>query len=298
MTGRIIKALDTGGLLDEAFDLYKKNFLLFAGIALLVNLPVSILQRVVDESVASVLQYILAIPVSYIVIAATTQAVSETYLGRRATILASYRAVMRRAFAFTATMLLASVIIGVGYLLLIIPGIIFSCWYAFLSEVFVLEGKAWSDARNRSKQLAEGQWGRIIGLSILCGLIVAVVSLVITWPVGYLLGMGANPLEWQEQGGVLFGLAEGIANSLGSPIQVIVFVLLYYDIRVRKEGFDIQMLARSLGVEWADGEIPTAVPSSPEPLMGVSSGTEEVLIRSGLLDEPGAPDRQTDSKEK
>ena len=34
-----------------------------------------------------------------------------------------------------------------------------------------------------------------------------------------------------------------------APIGTIAMILFYYDIRIRKEGFDLQMLASSLGVE-------------------------------------------------
>ena len=38
-----------------------------------------------------------------------------------------------------------------------------------------------------------------------------------------------------------------LARILSAPIGAAAYVLLYYDLRIRKEGFDLQMLAQSVG---------------------------------------------------
>ena len=243
MAQRVLRPLDLVGLLDEMFDLYRKNFLLFAGIAGVVYLPVYV---IIYSSLAGVyaggIAGVLMIPLSFTATAAATWAVSQTYIGKPTTILGAYQAIIRRILPFAGTMIVASLIISAGFLLLVIPGIIFSFWYAFISEVFIIEGKASSEARRRSRQLAAGQWGRIFSLGLIAGLLTVIVNAILTSPVQALTIAGQG-----EPTGALYGLASGLASTLTMPIQIIAFVLLYYDVRVRKEGFDIEMLAQSMG---------------------------------------------------
>jgi hypothetical protein len=42
------------------------------------------------------------------------------------------------------------------------------------------------------------------------------------------------------------GFFQGAATSLALPIPRVAWIVLYYDIRIRKEGFDLEMLAREL----------------------------------------------------
>ena len=172
-----------------------------------------------------------------IVMAATTQAVSERYLGQEATILGSYRAVTRRLFSFLITMFVANLMVGIGLALLIIPGVIIYCWYAFIPIVFMLEGKSWTAARNRSKILSVNEYWRIILLWFVGFAITRIVAF------GF---EGLWVMIFKEANGPLIGITLGIVAALTTPIQVILLVLLYYDIRIKKEGFDIEILTAEL----------------------------------------------------
>ncbi|MHB0913118.1 MAG: hypothetical protein ACYC2Y_06695 [Armatimonadota bacterium] len=260
---RILRPMDYGGILDEMFALYKKNFLLFMGIVGLGVIPMQLIGQMAQRHYWLFIPYVLLlVPLNYLMTAAGTWAVSQKYLGREATIAGAYDAVRRRAWAFIGTMFVTSLIIGCGTLLCIVPGIIFGFWYAFVSQVFVLEGKDWGDARARSRELAEGQWGRIFVLGLLASLIVGVITYILVIPFQFLLMGGLQPTALPGTPQLFgMGLASGIGSALAMPIQVITFVLLYYDIRIRKEGFDIEMLAESLGEvppapETASGEAP------------------------------------------
>lgn len=263
MAQRILRPMGYVDLLDETFDLYRRNFLLFFGIAAVVLIPMSLVTYALGEF-AAVVSVILLIPLHYVVIAAATWAVSQCYLGKKATIASSYQAIARRAISFLLTMLLASIMIGFGFLLLIIPGVIFCFWYAFISEVFIVEGKSYSGARNRSKELAAGHWGRIFVVGCITILITTIVQYVFTLPLAFVLGFGiGGDLGIGGMTGALYGLVEGLASALSTPILVIAFVLLYYDIRVRKEGFDLQLLAENLG---ETPESPVALQEEVRPL--------------------------------
>lgn len=252
MAQRILRPLNYGDLLDEVFDLYRRHFLVFAGIAGLLHIPlqlaVSLAQSSFTAQVLMVLAVLVTIPVQFVVLAATTQAVSQAYLGNPITILGAYQAIRGRTMAFVGTMVVVTLIIVAGFLACLIPGVYFAFWYVFVSEVFIIEGLAGGAARKRSRELFRGNENRVVILGILTLLLSWVAQWALVFPVAFLTG---------QSEGLLIGLLQGVAQTLASPIQVIAFVLLYYDIRVRKEGFDLELLAQSLGQSPAPAAPPT-----------------------------------------
>jgi hypothetical protein len=46
-----------------------------------------------------------------------------------------------------------------------------------------------------------------------------------------------------------------IPQILATPIGASAFILLYYDLRIRKEGFDLEMLARSMSSDTETGGV-------------------------------------------
>jgi hypothetical protein len=47
------------------------------------------------------------------------------------------------------------------------------------------------------------------------------------------------------------------------PITLAGQVVIYYDLRVRQEGFDLEMMAANLGLKAAGGKLPPAPPAAP-----------------------------------
>lgn len=261
MAQRILRAMEYGDILDEMFDLYKNHFLLFVGIAAVVHLPISLIGGLLTDSTLRSVFGILTLPLYFVVTAASTLAVSQAYLGHTTTIAESYKTVGGKIIGLIAAMILASLVVFGGFLLLIVPGIIFMFWYTFISQVVVIEGESGWEACKRSRELAGGQWLRIFVLGLLTSLIVWIGSAILVGPITFLAAMGkssgaspAGPLA------VILGVVQGISQSLLTPIQTIAFVLLYYDIRVRKEGFDLELLAANIsGVETPPPPEPPAV---------------------------------------
>jgi hypothetical protein len=63
-----------------------------------------------------------------------------------------------------------------GFILFIIPGIIFSIWFCMSTYVFVAEGVVGTKALSQSKQLVSGNWWGVLGRFFVAGLIMMVVS--------------------------------------------------------------------------------------------------------------------------
>jgi hypothetical protein len=146
----------------------------------------------------------------------------------------------------------------VGLVFCCIPGIILAILLALVPVVLVIEDSRYFDAMKRSWALAKGDWVRVLVVLIVTAVLAFVLQMILTAPFQLLAmfkesGPGnVGPLT------VLHGIMSGVAQTLVLPITTIALVLLYYDIRVRQEGFDIQMLARDMG------EAPPPAPSQPE----------------------------------
>jgi len=124
--------------------------------------------------------------VAYFVSAATISGVTAVIVAQLSA--APLRPVkLRNAFAvlrkrwrpFFKTALLVTLRILVGYILLIIPGIVITIRYALYAPVVLIEGLQTKAARMRARQLASRSWRTIIIVALLQMLIPTIVSIII-----------------------------------------------------------------------------------------------------------------------
>jgi ABC-type Fe3+ transport system permease subunit len=76
--------------------------------------------------------------------------------------------------------ILAALIVAGGFLLLIVPGIIFGIWYTFIVPVVLFEKKTGMDALKQSREYARGRWWAIFGRFILLCLVMLVAVIVVS----------------------------------------------------------------------------------------------------------------------
>ena len=149
-------------------------------------------------------------------------------------------AALLRLSGLIGTQILAGIIVVLGLVLLIVPGIIFSLWFYVLVPVVVLEGVAGTTALGRSRELMRGNLGKAFLVGLLVGLVAAILGAIIGAGIGLVMGLfGASHQIIQV-------FAQSVSGTLLLPIQIAPFTLLYYDLRIRKEAFDLQMLSSAL----------------------------------------------------
>ncbi len=242
-------------IVDQTFRLYRSNFWLFLGIAAVVNIPLSVLTAI---PILQLLAVLLAPAANLLVSAALTKGISDTYLGDRTTIGSCYGYIGRRFLPLVGTIIVMYLFVLSGILVFLVGMIIFAFWVVFVTQVFVIEDKRYFSAIWRSRFLVgKGVWAEVIVLLIIVGFLV----LVIQGAVGLVLGAPMFFVTQEPEAGVAFFhfVLNGIVQSLVGPIALAAFVLLYYDSRIRKEGFDLEILAREIGKELP----PPAEPAGP-----------------------------------
>jgi hypothetical protein len=243
-----LRPLTVGEVLDVSFGLYRLLFaplVVIAAVTQLIPVLLSVYMAAAggaEEHVPLALAtYCLAIFLSAFGVAASTFVVSDTYLGRET----SASDALSRAGALigrlVAISILAWLLVMVGMILLIIPGIILAAGLALSAVVAVVEGPpSATAAMGRSWQLTKSYRGKV--------LLTVIVSILLLMVPGIAVGV-ATALFTMLVGGA----GRLIAVILQSGLQVcvypfvyVVLTVLYYDIRVRKEGFDLELLASAL----------------------------------------------------
>ncbi len=250
-----LRPLSLGELLDKTFTLYRGNFALFLGIAAVpgvfifgMNLLPQVMMAGGPHSLALASFVLIFLYVGYVVawavsIGASTIAVSELYLGRSITIGEALGRTSGRIGRIVLIQIAYGLGVGIGLILLVIPGILVAVMYALSIPSAMLENLKASPAMERSKTLAKGAWGRIFMILVLAAILSYVGALLLQWP----LVLAGAATQSQVVLGVMAGLGAFLGTTVFAPIGYIALALQYYDSRVRKEAFDLQHMMQALG---------------------------------------------------
>ena len=228
-------------------------------------------------------------------VAATMFGVASVYLGQQSTIRDAYRKIGRKfgatlglfillgliAFAVLVVVeigamiaavaagavlsFISPVLAGIIAVVVIVGAVVLALWllmrFSLSLPVVLLEDRGVIDSMARSGVLTEGHRGRIfLGLLVMFAIsfgISAAVTAPSTVPLVFMTMKGTFVPTWLV---VVQSLSAGIAGTVTGPLLSIAIALLYYDVRIRKEAFDLEaMLA-------ASPEPPQPPPSIPPPM--------------------------------
>ena len=211
---------------------------------------------------------------------ATTYAISEIHLGRPAGIRSAYRAMRGRIgrlfnvmgsvgirvlggfilLSFAAGLLGAALRVATGSRtivgLLVLSGLLVAAClavllmlrYAVAVPALLLENLGARQAMSRSVQLTKGYRSRIFMIGVLMVLVSAAAAFILRAPFSIAVVVEAarnhRATPWLAY---TADLAAGVSGALSGPLLMIGLALAYYDVRVRKEGLDLQLMMASLG---------------------------------------------------
>jgi hypothetical protein len=147
------------------------------------------------------------------------------------------------------TALLVAIAKGIAFVCCVLPVIIPVFVFAFVSQVVVLERKMYFDAMKRSWEILFSDLGRIALNIFLAGLIYYIALLVLQMPVSIMtqIAMLHSDMAALHTAMIASMVLSSLLQCFATPVLTIMFVMIYYDARVRSEGFDLQLLAASLG---------------------------------------------------
>jgi hypothetical protein len=293
-----LRPLGVGEILDVGIKIYLRNWLTLFKIVVFVVLPAQILVNIVEISalpkgvsvssgnpfapsfsgtptplsgsdaatfgVGLLVAGLINFLAGRLAQAGWFRAIADAYLGEEVAWRSSLRFALRRLPALVGLSILTGILVGLGLVLLVIPGIYLYVAFAVAVPVLLVEGAGPSRALGRSRELVRGRWWGTLGVAVVGYLLVSIVSFALT---GIVVGIAfANPARNTVTGFVLNTLASTVGSMIGTPAAAAFITVLYIDLRVRKEGFDLLLLARRLGVERPAGqEPPSFLPDPPPP---------------------------------
>ena len=258
-----------GTLLNETFSIFGKHLWSFVGLVAITQVPLSLLSMFLLQlfdgegngglgSLAAV--FVLGVLGNMLTYAAVVYAVSQQYLTRGIMIRTCYYRVWWKiislvmiAVAFSATMLtvyvLPSLVDGYWSLLfaamLTVPALALTIYWAMAVQAVIIEGYKAIEALKRSLNLVRGSWWRIFGITIVLSLVVVGLGILVKLPFGLAIA-AFGAAEGSLPSNIWVMLSDMIIMIAVLPVLFIAGTLLYYDVRVRKEKYDLATLSREL----------------------------------------------------
>ncbi len=273
MTTVDLRPLSLGEVLDRTFSLYRQHFVLFVALAGIPRLPVTLLSLVQLWLPSAVnMSSILTMVVFYIALfvaaiagyllaqGGTVLAVSELYLGRPADVATTLRRVVDDMFSLLGVVILSGLAIGAATILLIIPGIYVACRLLACVPVAVIEKKGPGESLSRSFNLTQGFAGRAFVVMLFYFAVAIGLSTLVVLPITLIIAANANNPDVVRSWASVQTVLSAIAEALLTPIVLIATSIFYYDLRVRKEAFDLQVMMDPEGANIPRAQLRSVVP--------------------------------------
>ncbi len=217
--------LDTARVFERIFEIYRDQFTLLIPAALVVFVPVAIVNGIVyagDVSLAGVLLIlVLGTIASYWFQGMVVEAARDILDGRR-----DYQVstLLRSAAPVIVPLFLAGVLAGlaflIGFLLFVIPGLIVLTFFAVVAPVIVIERPGVIDAFRRSIELVRGTALQVFG--------VIVVLFLLQFIVGAVIQAIANDVADSFVG---YALADLIVRLLVAPLSALAAAVMYFELK-------------------------------------------------------------------
>lgn len=195
------------------------------------------------QMAALLLTIVIGLATSWLATAACTEIVSATYLGGTSSWRDSLGVAWSRLGALVGANLTIFVVAGLALLACIAPGVWLFVMWAVAVPAIIIERIGGLQGMRRSFHLVKGRWWTIFAIVALGQIIAGVVQSVVVLPLLPVLLIGDVGIV-----GPLVAVAIGnvVGVVLTYPFLAALTVIIYYDLRIRKEGFDVALMLRDL----------------------------------------------------
>ncbi|MGI8985081.1 MAG: hypothetical protein ACR2HM_11230 [Acidimicrobiales bacterium] len=268
-----LRPLGIGEILDVAIKIYRARFPVLVKTVAIVLAPVFVLSALIRISLPAgdnflvetqpgatpdfdldalwpflagglviIVLYFLA---SQLATGACFKAVSGAYLDEDPDVGTSLRFARSKFWSLIWLAILTAVCLVPAFVAGVLPAVYLWVAWAVAAPVLLLEDLRGWGAMKRSRQLVKSRFWPTFAVLILVAILSFIVQAVFS---GILLGVvGVSGNE------VAVAIAEAIAQTasgvLTTPLSAAVLTVLYFDLRVRKEGFDLELLSHRMGTD-------------------------------------------------
>ena len=281
-----LRPLSVGEMLDAGFRLFRARFWTLIVCVLVPVVPLTIVATGVQASVdpnafdldntetvdsgtalaGTLVAALIQFAAAALAIAACFKAISAAYLGDHAAVSESLRYALGRLAPLIAAYFIVVVLVVLGILALIVPGVWIAVKLSMTFPAVVSERKGPFASIGRSWSLTSGNWWRVFGTLLVVFLITFVLQIVLAGVVGGLLAVSDDVSELTAA--IVLTVVNLLTLAITYPLWASVTSVVYYDLRVRNEGFDLHLLAQGMGAEAARFESAPERPVVPPPESG------------------------------
>ncbi|MGA9875369.1 MAG: hypothetical protein WBQ21_06125 [Solirubrobacteraceae bacterium] len=227
-----------GEILRASLGVYRRYPLLFTTLAVGVIAPYEVLRLAATGDgplgngggsgktgallLFELVYYVLVGP---LISALHVHAVVEIGAGRRPTLGSVAVRGLRVLPVVAAAEIIAGILIALGFVAFIIPGIILALRWSVVAQTAAIDHEGWMPALRRSGQLAAGNYWHILRLLLAIG--------VLTFVVGLLAGAVTAGGHGTGVASVLIGIA---VYTIIASFSALTLAILYFDLRAREVG--------------------------------------------------------------
>ena len=173
--------------------------------------------------------------------AGLARVVGAAYMGGEIPPRVALVAAARRSWALAVAWLLVHLLELVGFVFLVFPGLAVMTWMLVTAPAISVEGLGPIAGMRRSYRLIQRRFLPVLAIALLSGLIGYVLRQAITTLptlLALLIGTG--------RGWLLLGIGNIASLLVAQSLLALISVLVYFDMRIRNEGFDLQVMATLL----------------------------------------------------
>jgi hypothetical protein len=237
----IRRELTFGEVFSKTFDLYRRDFakyfILFAVVGVIIQVATTLATQAFvlptppvnpnSQQLSSylsalfgtlflLLAVIILVNIVFNTIAQGTgiKLASERTTKEQVDVGASVKFVVSKLLSIWALSIIVGLIVFLGTLALVVPGIILAIMFSLALPVLLIENKGVFDSMGRSRQLAGHRWGKTFAVLLVLGIIVIVLSLIVGAIAGFL--------------GIAAPVVNGILSAFYQPLYPILLAVYYY----------------------------------------------------------------------
>ena len=241
-------AFSMGGILSQSMAIMKRNFIPFSILAILLSgIPQWIMQVLFIGDMQSgnfdpegfsagpfIAAYLVALICSFILYSALVFGTFQDLRGTPVSIGENLGRALKVLVPVFILSIVMSVGLMVGFVLLIVPGVILSLMWAVAIPVLVVEKPGLFASLSRSAELTKGERWRILGLFLIF-MLIAIVVVIVVGIIVALISMASFTI-----GALLNAIISAIVAAFGA----VLFTVLYAELRQAKDGVDVGEIAK------------------------------------------------------
>jgi hypothetical protein len=257
----IVQELSFGDVLSRTFEYYRRDFVKYFILFAVVEVIVGVLDTLVQRSIVlptitqnTVAQQLVGFFGAFIELIALTaivtlafvpfayggavKMVSEAVQNGRVDLGASVRLALSRLIWIWVVGVVVAIIVFLGFIVLVVPGIILTIMFSLVLPVIIIEGPGFQSL-GRSRKLVSKRWLKTFALLIVFGITIGIA--------GVIVGLISS----------LFGVASTVVSSILSalylPLVPIMLTVYYYSNAARINPPQVSPVAMTSGAAVQSG---------------------------------------------